>query len=266
MVQKPEAREALKAFESFLEGLDLRGYEQKYRPIKTVEQDLPPELNPLPDLYENYWKPGVRNPSFPSYEEFFEAWWQKRVRSSALDAFIRKYFWGCSYNFVQLGLEARLYRTATSIWTQFHLCYRWQASCTSKLGASWEMDKQGIDALVYPSEDYLVGLQVKKETYRSEARSQNRFLKKQMAVALVEVPYTLTPESELIGKIQRARSNQTRYKYQLWAKVASHLLSLPNGFVIFQESYVRHLENFLKEKGSSLKGTVSWETVAKEAL
>ncbi|WP_241374207.1 TaqI family restriction endonuclease, partial [Thermus arciformis] len=51
--------------------MDLDAYQRKYRPIKTVEQDLPRELNPLPDLYEHYWKPDGDDPSFPSYEDFF---------------------------------------------------------------------------------------------------------------------------------------------------------------------------------------------------
>jgi len=52
-----QAQKALETFERFLASLDLESYQQKYRPIKTVEQDLPRELNPLPDLYEHYWNP-----------------------------------------------------------------------------------------------------------------------------------------------------------------------------------------------------------------
>jgi hypothetical protein len=48
-----QAQKALETFERFLASLDLESYQQKYRPIKTVEQDLPRELNPLPDLYEH---------------------------------------------------------------------------------------------------------------------------------------------------------------------------------------------------------------------
>ena len=102
------AHKALKAFETFLGNLDLRDYEKKYRPIKTVEQDLPKELNPLPDLYKHYWKPDEPTPSFPKYEDFFAQWWDQRLK--ALDTFIRKYFWGCSYQFVRLGFTERLYR------------------------------------------------------------------------------------------------------------------------------------------------------------
>jgi histone deacetylase complex regulatory component SIN3 len=82
-----QAQKALETFERFLASLDLESYQQKYRPIKTVEQDLPRELNPLPDLYEHYWKALEDNPSFLGFEEFFDHWWEKRLRP--LDEFIR---------------------------------------------------------------------------------------------------------------------------------------------------------------------------------
>jgi len=97
-----QAQKALETFERFLASLDLESYQQKYRPIKTVEQDLPRELNPLLDLYEHYWKAFEDNPFFPGYEEFFDHWWKRRLQP--LDEFMRKYFWGCSYQFIRLGL------------------------------------------------------------------------------------------------------------------------------------------------------------------
>lgn len=155
-----QAQKALEAFEDFLKRLDLKAYQHKYRPIKTVEQDLPRELNPLPDLYEHYWKPGGGTLSFPSFEAFFDGWWEKHLKP--LDEFIRKYFWGCSYEFVRLGLEARLYRTAVSIWTQFHFCYRWNASCKLALEATPELDAEGIDALIQTRERP-TGIQLKRK-------------------------------------------------------------------------------------------------------
>lgn len=261
MVSK--AQNALEAFEAFLRGLDLESYGGKYRSIKTVEQDLPKELNPLPDLYEHYWKPGENHPSFPPFEEFFSRWWDTRLKP--LDEFIRKYFWGCSYEFVRLGLEARLYRTAISIWTQFQFCYRWQASCTFPLQAAPELDLQGIDALLQTSTGHLVGIQIKKESYRSEARGENRFLRKRQTVsALVEIPYTLQTRDELLKRANRAKTRKDTYL--LWLQVADHLERLPNNFVIFRESYVQRVERFLQRNAFALSGLVSWEKVVREAL
>lgn len=180
-----------------------------------------------------------------------------------MDEFIRKYFWGCSYAFVRLGLEARLYRTAVSIWTQFHFCYRWNASCKLPLEATPELDAQGIDALIHTSGSP-TGIQIKKETYRSEARSENRFLRKQRGTALVEIPYTLQTPEELEEKAKRARVNGETYR--LWAKVAHHLDRLENGFVLFRESYVKSIELFLQKNAPTLSGLIRWDRVAQEAL
>lgn len=256
-----QAQATLKAFENFLGRLDLDAYQHRYRPIKTVEQDLPRELNPLPDLYEHYWKPDKDDPFFPGFEDFFNRWWEKRLKP--LDEFIRKYFWGCSYEFVRLGLEARLYRTAVSIWTQFHFCYRWNASCRLLLKATPELDAQGVDALIQMGE-HQIGIQIKKETYRSEARGDNRFLKRQGNFALIEIPYTLQTPEELLKKAERARTKKE--SYLLWVKVAHHLGRLPNGFVVFQESYVKDVESFLQKNALALSGVISWERVAQEAL
>ncbi len=256
-----ETQKLLEIFERFIAGLDLEYYQQKYRHIKTVEQDLPKELNPLPDLYEHYWKPPEGNSTFLSFEDFFECWWKKRLQP--LDEFIRKYFWGCSYQFVRLGLEARLYRTAVSIWTQFHFCYRWNSSCKFPLEANPQLDAQGIDALIRTN-SCPVGIQIKKETYRSAARGENRFLRKQRNIVLIEVPYTLQTPEELEEKARRARTN--RGVYLLWAKVARHLSRLENRFVIFMESYVKRIECFLEEKASTLAGVIPWERVGQEAL
>ncbi|RTI13152.1 restriction endonuclease [Thermus scotoductus] len=257
-----KAQNALEAFEDFLRGLDLESYGGKYRSTKTVEQDLPRELNPLPDLYEHYWKPNANHPFFPPFEEFFSQWWDRRLKP--LDEFIRKYFWGCSYEFVRLGLEARLYRTAISIWTQFHFCYRWQASCTLSLQAAPELDSQGIDALIQVRAEHLVGIQIKKESYRKEARGENRFVRKRQIVsALLEIPYTLQTREELQKRANHAKTRKETYL--LWLQVANHLEHLPNNFVIFRESYVRRIEDFL-QRNATLTGLIPWEKVVQEAL
>lgn len=154
--------------------------------------------------------------------------------------------------------------TAISIWTQFHFGYRWLTSCSLSIDASPELDLKGVDILVRLPPDTSIGLQVKKETYRSEARGENRFLKQKRAHALLEVPYTLETEAELLKRAERARSRGELYR--LWAKVARHLEHLPNGFGIFKESYVQHIESFLQKNGRTLSGHVPWEQVAREAL
>jgi hypothetical protein len=58
------AQKTLQAFETFLGSLNLTFYREKYQKIKTVEQNFPRDLSPLPDLYEHSWKPTRRQPRF----------------------------------------------------------------------------------------------------------------------------------------------------------------------------------------------------------
>jgi hypothetical protein len=84
----------LSQYEEFLAAIPLDEYRQSLMPVKTVEQDLPQDLNPLPDIYRHYWAQSVPANGFPDYESFFANWWQDHL--VPLDRFIRQYFWGCS--------------------------------------------------------------------------------------------------------------------------------------------------------------------------
>ncbi|MGQ9463390.1 MAG: TaqI family restriction endonuclease [Candidatus Fervidibacter sp.] len=232
-------KEVLTRFEAFLSTIPLDRYRSELEPVKTVEQDLPRELNPLPAIYSNYW---VNEPTeFPNYEDFFHSWWTEHLRP--LDAFIRKYFWGCSHAFVCLGFKARIYRTLISVLTQFHFSYTWLAYCRLPLEASADLDMRGIDALVHHDE-WTVALQIKKETYRAEARERGRFAHRVLhANFTVSVPYTLTKPDEWQRRIERARNPERRRQYELLAMLAVKFQRwLPNGFVVFQPAYPRLTE------------------------
>ena len=45
----------LQQFDEFLQGVDLAGYREKYRPIKIVEMDLQKEIKAIGMLYKIYW-------------------------------------------------------------------------------------------------------------------------------------------------------------------------------------------------------------------
>jgi hypothetical protein len=249
--------QTLLAFERFLESIPLDRYREELMPVKTVEQDLPPELNPLPAIYSAFW---VKEPvQFPDYEHFFDRWWEDRLRP--LDAFIRRYFWGCSHEFVFLGFKARLYRTLISVLTQFHFGYSWRAYCTLPLEASAELDMKGVDGLVrYGS--VTVALQVKKETHRSEARGPGRFARRKMPVDwAVEVPYTIAQVDEWRTKVQKARTPETRESYSLLLFLAERMQRwLPNGFVVFQPEYPILIERLIQERVDSGTGSdLAWD-------
>lgn len=246
-------------YERFLSSIPLEKYREELLPIKTVEQDLPRELNPLPYIYEVYWT--QESKVFPAYDEFFDQWWKDHLEP--LDRFISQYFWGCSYEFVRQGFRARLYRTLISVLTQFHLGYMWKVVCTSPLEASAELDMKGIDALVHCG-DARVALQVKKETYRAEAREGRRFLQRApQATLVVEVPYTLHNPEYWAGCLNRARTEETKQRYKLFRFLAeSSQRWLPNGFVVFQPQYPLRLEELITDLvQQQVSGVVTWQAV-----
>lgn len=252
-----EYKKILKEFEDFLESIPLEGYRRELLPIKTVEQDLPKDLNPIPAIYKNYWLPTIGK--FPTYEEFFGWWWENHLKS--LDIFIRKYFWGCSYEFVRLGFKARIYRTFISVLTQFHFAYSWLAYCSYPLQASADIDLQGIDALI-TMEGKIIAVQIMKETYRSEAKKTGRFVQRKIkADMVVEVPYTITRPEDWKQKEEKARKEETKEQAHLFYFLAKNFQRwLSNGFVVFQPAYPKKVENIIKialESGSY--ESISWK-------
>lgn len=247
-------------FEAFLERIPLEKYRKDLLHIKIVEQDLPKDLNPLADIYSTYWVEEVKD--LPDYEEFFEAWWQKHLKP--IDEFIKKYFWGCSYEFVRLGFKARLYRTFISVLTQFHFCYSWKSFCSAPLKTSAELDMKGIDAVV-EYEGCPVALQVKKETYRPEASGSGRFVRREWNVCMmIEIPYTITAPEDWKKQLERARREDTRRRYAQFLWLAENLQKwLENGFVVFQPTYPQLVEQYIaREKpilSSDATRIVPWD-------
>ncbi len=237
-------------FRRFLTQIPLQEY-APLREIKTVEQDLPRTLNPLPLIYELYWTDNPsRKPPLSKYDEFFQRWWDNNLQ--AIHDFIRSYFYGCCSQFAEEGFRARLFRIWTSLLTQFDFAYLWNAmfSQHAPLEASAEMDMAGLDARVKVQNTY-VGIQVKKISYRREA-SQRRFAsrtrKKWQIHFLVEIPYGVDDPSELQSRIQKARTPQTRKKYQkLYNWITRFLERLPNGFVVFREAYLNWVYQSMME-------------------
>ncbi len=132
----------LEKYENFLKNINVAKYSQLRR-IKTVEQDLPKDLLPLELYYHYYWD----TMDFKDYDEIFAIYWREKL-SPYVYEFIKKYFYGCSLQFVEEGFKARLYRIWMSILTQFHFQYLWNALFEEKLNSSAELDKKGIDAIV----------------------------------------------------------------------------------------------------------------------
>lgn len=253
-------QQVLEAFEAFLETIPLEDYRHELLMVKTVEQDLPKELNPLPDIYKIYWTDCPKE--FPSYEEFFITWWKEHL--DPIDNFVKQYFWGCSYDFVRLGFKARLYRTLISILTQFHFNYTWRTYCQLPLEASAELDMRGIDAIVR-CDKASAALQMKKETYRAEARGVGRFIQKKQEVKMVvELPYTVTKPQEWQRRVETSKSDRSKEQYQLFEWLATRLQRhLRNGFIVFDRRYPQLVEKYILEQANKLASedtvNIAWD-------
>ncbi len=231
----------LRVYENFLSNIDLEFYREKYVQIKTVEQDLPRLMNPLPPIYNAYWQ----RSEYLSFEEFFAYYWDSRPKE--IMDFIKQFFWGCSIEFVRLGLEARLYRTWVSLLTQFHLGYLWNCLYSGAYNASAGLDMEGIDAVI-TVRGKKVATQIKKISYRREA-SQRRFSKKKLAgfAGSIEIPYTVEDPADIENKKRRAKSTRSIAEAQQVLALASAQHYLPNGFVIFTKDYATHLNALLTQ-------------------
>lgn len=255
-----ENKDVLNEFEKFLKSIPIDVYQQELRHIKTVEQDLPKSLNPLPLIYKYYWFPESLN--FLNFEDFYNCWLNENIEGYR--TFKEKYFWGCSEYFIKLGLKARLYRTFVSVLTQFHFCYLWITHCDLKLEASADLDLKGIDAKIIINKGKEIFVQIKKETYRSEARESGRFSRRlNDSHMIIEIPYTVTPPEEWRRKLANARKEQNKLVYDLFYFLSSRYEEiLPNGFFIFRSGYPLAIQNLILEKSNSnFTGHIGWMEV-----
>ncbi len=234
----------LARFEDFLGSIDVQKYAY-LRMIKTVEQDLPRDLLPLEIYYKHYWD----TTDFKDYDEVFQIYWNEKLNPHIYN-FIKKYFYGCSMQFVEEGFKARLYRIWMSILTQFHFQYLWNALFEEKLTSTPELDAMGIDAIVELRE-VKIAIQVKKVSYRREA-SGRRFTRRQQKHAdiVVEVPYLVIDTDTLKDKIANPRVKKSaKIRYQSALDVFNeNFRKLSNGFVIFKEEYMKHIREVILEK------------------
>jgi len=242
----------LEKFEDFLKKIDL----QKYKPlrdIKTVEQNLPKDLLPLEIYYKYYWK----TTDFKDFDEIFQIYWNEKLNPHIYN-FIKKYFYGCSLQFVEEGFKARLYRIWMSVLTQFHFQYLWNVLFAEKLISTPELDNVGIDAIVESDNNKKIAIQIKKVSYRREA-SERKFTKRQQKHAdiLVEVPYLVIDIDKIRSEINKLEKSKTKSgKSENRKEKLENILKLfnenfdrlENGFVIFKEEYLRYIRNVISEK------------------
>lgn len=237
-------------FVEFLESIELQKYAD-LKNIKTVEQDLPMSLLPLELYYEYYWN----KTDFKDFDTIFQIYWNQKLNPYIYN-FIKKYFYGCSIDFVETGFKARLYRIWMSVLTQFHFQYLWNAIFDEKLDSDANLDAMGIDAVTNLG-GKKIGIQIKKVSYRREV-SERKFTKKQLQAAdvIVEVPYLVIDIDQLNRLIESSRRKEDSDKENKLKGILNtfnkNFHRLNNGFVIFREEYLRCIYKVIYEKIKSV--------------
>ncbi len=207
-------------FDQFLASVELARYRGQYRAIKTVEMDLPKNIQAIATLYDIYWE----RQELISFERFYGEYYDKYA--ALLQAFQEK---------VQLcvpcfnrGLPARIYRTWASIVTQIHAGYVAQdVFGQNTVEMSAELDYKGVDfRAAYNSQ--VVDFQIKKESQRAEAKILRNGGRSDGSI--VNLFYTV-PSSDVFDN-PRKRSGEYKIAYQRFVE-NPRLKRYDNGFIVF---------------------------------
>jgi len=257
---------ALEEYRRFLATIPLDKYREDFKPIKWVEQDLHPLLFPQGSIFENYWE----KQNYLDFEEWFKSFWkelnkneEKIKKFNDLKELVRahrKFYEDMTDNNLEnrvfLGFKARMYRTWISVLTQLDFCYMFEYICASEgknliLECNAELDVvQGIDARVNE-----IGFGITKISERKESLKIGR--KKD----LIAIPYAVYDLKEFERKSVSPRvKNQKGYQKAL-AAFNKYFISLPNGFVVFKETYLKAIiENIDKiEKVKEVVEKITYE-------
>ena len=212
----------LNKFEQFLESVDLKGYREKYRPIKIVEMDLPKEIQAINMLYKVYWD----KKEFLSFEKFYEKY-QKEYETD-IKKFQEKT--GMCEKCFSKGLPARIYRTWASIITQIHAGYVAESVFgEGTVAMSGELDHQGADFQV-KYRDKILNYQVKKKSLGREVRQEKPKSKNPLQGEFVDVKYEV-PSSDYFENPKK-KNGEDKLPYKRFQE-NKELRRFPNGFVVF---------------------------------
>jgi len=212
----------LNEFEQFLASVNLRGYREKYRPIKIVEMDLPKEIQAINLLYKIYWD----KKKFLSFEKFYEEY--LREYRTEIDNFQEKT--GMCEKCFSKGLPARIYRTWASIITQIHAGYVAESVFgDGTVAMSGELDHKGADFQV-TYRGKILNYQVKKKSLGREVRQEKPKSKNPLRGKFVDIKYEV-PSSDYFENPKK-KDGEYKLPYKRFQD-NKELSRFPNGFVVF---------------------------------
>lgn len=213
----------LELFREFLATVPLVTYRRKYAHVKTVEMDLPKDIQAIELLYKIYWDEKRVLPFELFYKEYL------RRKRETLEAFRQKITMceNCFYR----GLEARIYRTWSAIITQIHGGYIAESVFgKGSVMMSEELDHQGADIRVTYKGVHL-NYQVKKTSYAGVKSGKPLAHKKTLEGKAIDILY----EVPSCLRDPKKKNGELRIPYMRFVadKRTEHL---PNGFVIFTKT------------------------------
>ena len=225
----------LNVFEKFLHDIDLNAYRETYSRIKTVEMDLPRDIQALDTIYDIYWNDSYVLEGAPlTFDEFYDEYY-KRCESKIND------FWDKSgfdkeCQCFQRGLKARIYRTWASIITQIHAGYVAESVFgKGSVRQSTELDHSGIDMLVnYKGNE--IKIQIKKESKRPEISRMYRA--EVNSEGFYNIWYIVPSKDDYNNPFYKVGAKKGQYRecvkhFVKYNKENGTLDRLNNGFVIF---------------------------------
>lgn len=210
-------KEKLVKFNSFLSGIDLDKYRDKYSKIKLVELDLPRNIQALNLMYKYYWKEF----NLLDYTDFYSAY-SSSLKNELEEFRIEQMF---SEETFYRGLPARIYRTWASLLTQIQGGYV-ASSIYPKVDMSEELDRSGIDIEITTANNQCINIQIKKESFSREVRAPWKILKKDKEITTITY--------EVIKDKLLTKTGKESKPYKDWSiKWKDKLQKLDNGFIIF---------------------------------
>ncbi len=235
-------------YEDFLKKIDLAKYREKYAKVKTVEMDLPYEIQALPTIYAEYWD-NVNHREEPlSYEEYYKLYWNSC--KDEIMAFRKKTGFGEDCDCYERGLEARIYRTWASLITQIQGGYvAEEVFGKGSVRMSPELDRKKIDIMIVNKDgSERLRIQVKKVTHRPEiARMHKNVRNENGSVDLYYVvpsPRNYEHPTYLINGRNHKRGELRPFTkdFVKWNPATATMDRLDNGFIIFTKNAFLGLE------------------------
>ena len=214
---------SLDDFNEFLSTIDLESNRERFRKYKSVEEDLPREIQILGNIYKTYWS----EPNFLSYDQFIHT--VINDIESKLRAYNRKRNGDDpdsedAYPLFLKGWIARQYRTWTSILTQIQLGYVAKTKFpNNEVTMSEELDIKGIDLRIVDYNDF----GVKKVTKRTDIKISG-----QEKEGVIPIKYCVP--SSFVLQNPKTKKGTYRKPYMEF-KSDKRLDYLPNGFIIFTD-------------------------------